>query len=69
MLKKVNAVSRICNKARTGKYLFTEVRGKAVCLRCGERTALFTVCTGMKYAENTKTTLILQDQDIGRFAS
>lgn len=29
-------------RAGTAKYLFTEVRGKAVCLVCGEQIAVFT---------------------------
>ena len=29
------------NKKWTAKYLFTEVRGKAVCLVCGEQIAVF----------------------------
>ncbi|XP_028439673.1 general transcription factor II-I repeat domain-containing protein 2-like [Perca flavescens] len=39
--RKVDAECRIFNKNWTAKYLFTEVGGKAVCLVCGERIAVF----------------------------
>ncbi|XP_005817565.2 general transcription factor II-I repeat domain-containing protein 2-like [Xiphophorus maculatus] len=39
--RKVDAECRVFNKNWTAKYLFTEVRGKAVCLVCGEQIAVF----------------------------
>ena len=39
--RKVDTECRVFNKKWTAKYLFTEVGGKAVCLVCGERIAVF----------------------------
>lgn len=39
--RKVDAERRVFNKTWTAKYLFTEVRGKAVCLVCREHIAVF----------------------------
>lgn len=39
--RKVDAECRVFNKTWTAKYLFTEVRGKAACLVCGEQIAVF----------------------------
>lgn len=39
--RKIDAECRVFNKTWTTKYLFTEVRGRAVCLVCRERVAVF----------------------------
>ena len=39
--RKVDAECRVFKKTWTSKYLFTEVRGKAVCLVCGDQSAVF----------------------------
>jgi len=39
--RKIDTKCRIFNKAWTAKYLFTEVKGKALCLVCGAQVAVF----------------------------
>ncbi|XP_060929426.1 general transcription factor II-I repeat domain-containing protein 2-like [Limanda limanda] len=39
--RKIDAECRVFNETWTAKYLFTEVKGKAVCLVCGEQIAVF----------------------------
>ncbi|XP_074513994.1 general transcription factor II-I repeat domain-containing protein 2A-like [Sebastes fasciatus] len=39
--RKIETECRIFNKTWTAKYLFTEVKGKAVCLVCGVQVAVF----------------------------
>lgn len=39
--RKVDSECRVFNKIWTAKYLFTEVKGKAVCLVCGTVVAVF----------------------------
>ncbi|KAJ4926780.1 hypothetical protein JOQ06_014526 [Pogonophryne albipinna] len=38
---KIDTECRVFNKTWTAKYLFTEVKGKAVCLVCGVQVAVF----------------------------
>lgn len=38
---KVDTECRVLNKTRTSKYLFTEVKGNAVCLVCVAQVAVF----------------------------
>lgn len=37
----INGECRVLNKTKTSKYFFTEVRGKAICLVCGEQMVVF----------------------------
>ncbi|XP_069584553.1 general transcription factor II-I repeat domain-containing protein 2B-like [Ranitomeya imitator] len=39
--RKIDGECRVFNKEWTSKYLFTETKGKAVCLVCGEQIAVF----------------------------
>ena len=39
--RKIDTPCRVFNKTWTAKYLFTEVKGKAVCLVCGAQVAVF----------------------------
>ena len=39
--RKIDGECRAFNKTWTAKYLFTEVKGKAVCLVCGTQVAVF----------------------------
>lgn len=39
--RKIDVECRVFNKEWTSKYLFTEAKGKAVCLVCGEQIAVF----------------------------
>ena len=39
--RKIDTECRVFNETWTSKYLFTEVKGKAVCLVCGEKIVVF----------------------------
>ena len=39
--RKIDTEYRVFNETWTSKYLFTEVKGNAVCLVCGEKIAVF----------------------------
>lgn len=68
--RKVDAECRAFNKTWTARYLFTEVRGKAVCLVCGDQIAVFKDYNlsrhyETKHAENYKN---LTDAEMARIS-
>ena len=68
--RKIDAECRVFKKMWTAKYLFTEIRGKAVCLVCGDQIAVFKEYNlnrhyKTKHSENYKN---LSDAEMARMS-